>query len=189
MSTQFSTANFNLEALRLNQSFDDTIGVKKVFTRIPIRKPSKTEFFRTRPEPEWRFRTSILDMKQDGEVYVVVAGVSHEVAALLRPVELHVAVDRNNNPFLIPVPLPSADGRRNSWHDSLAIAVNESFISWVRITSNMNLGSYDLHVATGIIPEPIWPDLTFDALLEVAFRGKVIDSPDHPVILQLQGAA
>lgn len=118
-------SGFNLEALRLNQNYDDTVGVKKVFTRIPIKKPSKTEFFRTRVEEEWRFRTNILEMKSEGEIYIVVAGVSPEVSALLRPVELHVAVDRNNNPFLIPVSLPGPDGRRNSWHESLAIAVRE----------------------------------------------------------------
>lgn len=188
MSTS-NTSGFNLEALRLDQNYADTVGVKKLITRIPIRKPSKTEFFRTRPEPEWRFPINILELKQESEIYVVVAGVSPEISALLKPVELHLAVDRNNNAFLIPVPLPGQDGRRNSWHESLAISVKESFEHWVRLTANMSLGSYDLHVATGHIPDPEWPELTLEGLLEIAFRGRIIDKPDHPIILQLQGAA
>jgi hypothetical protein len=43
-------------------------------------------------------------------------------------------------------------------------------------------------VAQGEIPEPTWPDLTFEDILEIAFgKTHIIDSPDHPALRKLWG--
>ncbi len=36
----------NLAALRLGQSFADTVGVKKLLTTVPVRKPGRQDFTR-----------------------------------------------------------------------------------------------------------------------------------------------
>jgi hypothetical protein len=51
----------------------------------------------------------------------------------------------------------------------------------------MSLGAYDVRVATAPLPDPEWPVLGFDAILELAFRGRVIDSLDHSVLRRLRG--
>ena len=109
---------FDLDALRLPQNFTDTCGVQRVLTRVPVRKPPKTEFFRVRPGEAWRFQAMTLELKEEGETYLVTAAVYDVVPEVLRPAVLHTAVDRRNNVFLIPVPLPGPDGRRNPWHQS-----------------------------------------------------------------------
>jgi hypothetical protein len=53
----------------------------------------------------------------------------------------------------------------------------------------MNLGAYETLMATATaIPDPEWPDVGFRQLLQLAFRGRVIQTPDHPVLQRLQGA-
>ena len=52
----------------------------------------------------------------------------------------------------------------------------------------MSLGAYEIFEASAKIPDPDWPELPFVGLLKIAFRDRLIDRPDHPVILQLGGA-
>ena len=58
---------------------------------------------------------------------------------------------------------------------------------WVRVAANMGAGYYDVSVATGDIPEPEWPDIEFQKILEIAFRDKFINDLDHPVVRRLRG--
>lgn len=178
---------FDLDALRLPQNFGEALGVKKLITRIPIRKPIKTEFFRVRPGEAWHFQTMILEIKEESETYLLGQSVWEIVPELLRPAVLHVAIDRQNNLFMIPVPLPGQDGRRNPWHQSLAdiVAIAES--KWVRSVSNKKNSSYDLYTAEGNLPDPEWPELSLNEIIETAFRDRLIQSVDHPVLLQLLG--
>jgi hypothetical protein len=113
--------------------------------------------------------------------------VAQQISELVRAVQMHAAIDRQNNVFLIPVPMPGESGTRNPWHESLAQAVEHAKMKWLRITANMHMGGYDVYEAEGALPEPEWPDHTIDSLFEVAFRGKIITSLDHPVVQSLLG--
>ena len=59
----------------------------------------------------------------------------------------------------------------------------------MRVSANMSLGAYDTFSALGDIPEPEWPDISFEKILEIAFKGKYIDSLDHAVVRDLLGGA
>jgi hypothetical protein len=37
------------------------------------------------------------------------------------------------------------------------------------------------------IPDPVWPDMTFQELLRIGFRDRVVDRIDHPLIKRLRG--
>jgi len=129
----------------------------------------------------------LLEQKESRESYLVVHTVAQEISELVRPVQLHAAIDRQNNIFLIPVPLPGESGTRNPWHESLAQAVEHAKMKWIRITANMHIGGYDIYEAEGVLPEPEWPEHDIEALGDVAFRGKIISSLDHPVVQSLLG--
>ena len=174
-------------SLRLKQNFGETLGVKKVLTTVPVGRPSKDRFFRTHPSPSWVFPAWILENKASGETYLVSAEVASALGDQVRPVELHAAIDRQNNPFLIPIPLPGPNGVRNRWHESLAQAVERAKSVWLRISANKDLGGYDIYEATAKLPDPVWPDTTMDELLEVAFKGRIITSLDHPIVQERLG--
>ena len=182
-----SSALADLQALRLPANYGATLGVKKLLTAVPVGKPKKSQFFRTHAADEMTFAAMFLEQKESRESYVVLPNVAQEISELVRPVVLHAAIDRQNNVFLIPVPLPGEAGTRNPWHESLAQAVELAKLKWLRITANMHTGSYDVYEAEGALPEPEWPEHGIDALVEVAFRGKIITSLDHPVVQSLLG--
>jgi len=59
----------------------------------------------------------------------------------------------------------------------------------VRIVANKGLGGYDVLEAAGDIAEPNWPALSFQEIVDLAFRGHRIDSLGHPIIKALLGKA
>ena len=188
-STQQAAASAltDLQALRLPANYGATLGVKKLLTIVPVSRPKKPQFFRTHPADNMTFAAMFLELKESRESYVVLPNVAQEISELVRPVMLHAAIDRQNNVFLIPVPLPGEAGTRNPWHESLAQAVELAKLKWLRITANMHIGGYDINEAQAELPEPDWPAHGIDALVEVAFRGKIITSLDHPVVQSLLG--
>ena len=187
VATGQTQASSPFSSLRLTQNFGETLGVKKVLTTVPVGKPSKDRFFRTHPSPSWVFPTWILENKVAGETYLVSTEVASVLGSLARPVELYAAIDRQNNPFLIPIPLPGPNGVRNPWHESLAQAVERAKVVWLRISANKDLGGYDIYEATAKLPDPVWPDITMDELLEIAFRGRIIQNVDHPIVQERLG--
>jgi hypothetical protein len=53
----------------------------------------------------------------------------------------------------------------------------------------MSLGAYEIFSAASVIQDPTWPELPFNELLRIAFRDRIISSPDHPVVKRLRGLA
>jgi len=178
---------FDLNTLKLPQNFGDSLGVTKKITRIPVRKPLKTDYFRVRSGEAWRYQTMILELKEENETYVLHPDLWNIIPEIIRPAALFVGIDRRNNVFLIPVPLPGADGKHNSWHQSLLEVLEMAKAHWVRSVSNKAVSGYDILVAEGNLAEPDWPDLNFEELFDIAFRQRFIDSQEHPVIMQLLG--
>lgn len=178
----------DLTALRLDQSYADTVGVKKLLTTVPVRRPHSQEFVRTHPE----FRLSgaaIIELKDDRESFLVLP----VVAAMMSPgdfvvKDLFLTLSRQNVLSIWPVPVPKTDGRGrgNAWHTTAREAAVLATTQWVRLTPNMPLGAYDISVATAKIPEPEWPtDKTFNDILRIAFKDRVIETVDHTVIQRL----
>ena len=58
---------------------------------------------------------------------------------------------------------------------------------WIRLVPNMSLGAYEIYEASGEIPEPEWPELSLQEILQIAFKGRYITQDDHPVIRHLRG--
>jgi len=178
---------FDLNTLKLPQNFGDSLGVTKKITRIPVRKPLKTDYFRVRSGEAWRYQTMILELKEENETYVLHPDLWNIIPEIIRPAALFVGIDRRNNVFLIPVPLPGADGKHNSWHQSLLEVLEMAKAHWVRSVSNKAVSGYDILVAEGNLAEPDFSDLNFEELFDIAFRQRFIDSQEHPVIMQLLG--
>ena len=179
----------NIESLRLPPTYGHTFNVKKVLTNVPVGKPQKQRFFRVHPDMDMVFNALILEDKDNRDHYLLDPSVAPVIASLIRPTTLRTAIDRNSNVFLIPVPLPGEDGKRNQWHESLAQALQIAESHWIRITANMSAGGYDVYQAETNLGEPEWPEGSMADLLEVAFRGKVITTIDHPIVQSLLGKA
>jgi hypothetical protein len=182
-----SSAVPDVNSLRLPQDFAATVGVKPLLVNVPVTKPRKGWFVRTRPGDKWRVRVGMIVLKEEGESYVVDPKLAADLPDDVVQYELVVAVNRHGLVFLWSLRLPNST-RHDSWADSAIAASQHAEANWVRITANMHLGAYEVGVATGRLPEPEWPEHSFDELFAIAFRGRVIDAIDHPVIQKLKGA-
>jgi hypothetical protein len=178
---------FDLAKLRINPEFLEGTNVKKLLTTVPIRKPNSQDFIRTHPSPSYRETLAFLELKEDREVYVVSLSAVPELRAECFIATLFTAISRTGVLFMWPVRVPAADGRVNDWHTSAATAAQHAMTRWVRIKANMTLRAYEIFEAESTIPDPIWPELSFEALYRIAFKDRLINSVDHPVIKRLRG--
>jgi hypothetical protein len=178
---------FNLSSLRLSQNFSEQLQVKKALLTIPVRKAHKQEFVRVHPSPEHQIETMILELKEDRESYLIDPSLWSELYQEATPKLILTAMNRQGVLFLWPIRLPGEDGKTDDWSASALAAAEMAYTHWIRMASNMNLGAYEVYEALGQLPEPYWPDLSFEEMLKIAFKGRYIDSLEHPVVKRLRG--
>ncbi len=176
---------FSPDNLRLSQAFTETVGVKRLLTTIPVRKPGPQDFIRVHPKHRENF--PILELKGDREEYIVTRELQPELAGEFVHKTLYLATTRQGTLFFWPIRLPGEDGRDMNWWRSAREAAALAQTSWIRVMANMNLGAYDIHKAETIISDPEWPDLDLWDYVRIAFQDRLIDRLDHPVIKRLRG--
>jgi hypothetical protein len=178
----------DLSALRLDQSYADTVGVKKLLTTVPVRKPNRQDFVRVHPDPRCRLTpAATIEVKEDRETYLVTPKMAQALPGEFSTVTLFTTINRQGILHVWPVKLPTPDGRQNEWHRSAAEAAERAMKKWLRVTASMSLGAYEIFEASGDLPEPAWPDISFEEILKIAFRDRIVDRADHPLIHRLQG--
>jgi hypothetical protein len=180
---------FDLTNLRLDQSFVESAGVKKLLTTVPVRKPNPQDFVRVHADPEYRAALATIELKDDREFYLVPPAVARELPGEFVMATVYTAINRQGIVHLWPVRLPASEGRILEWHRSAAEAAELAMRRWVRIKANMSLGAYEIFEAVGTIPDPEWPDLPFQELLRIGFRDRLVNHTDHAVVKRLRGLA
>jgi hypothetical protein len=179
---------FDIEALRAAPP--EGLAVEKVLISVPVRKPTKREFFRVHPGTDYVLDCFILEREQgfEKQSWWVAPGLREELMSELKLVRLFACLTRHNVPLLWPLRLPTPDGGGNPWAQSALKIAEVAKTTWVRMEASKVAGSYELHVAASNLGNPIWPDKTLRQLIEIAFAHRVIDSADHDVIKELNGA-
>jgi hypothetical protein len=179
---------FNPAALRLSQSFGGPVGVKKLLTTVPVRKPNRQDFVRVHPDPAYRLTpTAIIELSEDRETYLLSPAIAQQFPGEFSVVTLYTAINRQGVTQLWPVKLPGEDGRQLEWHRTAAVAAERAIERWIRVTSNMSSRGYDIFEASGELPEPVWPDIPFEEILKIAFRDRYVDDVSHPLLQKLRG--
>ena len=187
-SEQVAPNPFDPDRLRIDLSFSEGVGVKKALITIPVKKPSRQDFIRVHPSAAFRLPVAIIELRDDRETFLVLPDVAREIPGEYTTVTMHTCINRQGVVFLWPVRLPGSDGRQLEWHRSAAEAAEMAMKRWIRVQANMSLGAYEVYEASSTIPEPAWPtDLTFTQMLTIAFKGRLVDSFDHPVLKRLRG--
>jgi hypothetical protein len=178
------------EALRIDQSFLNVGAARRLLTTVPVRKPNKQDFVRVNPDPDYSLTVGLIELKTDRETFLVVPEVSQELSqSEFFLATLYLTINRQKVLSIWPVKLPAGDGRINEWHASAAAAAERAMKKWVRLAANMSLEAYEISEAIANYGEPEWPNLKFMEILKIAFKDRLIDSPDHVVIQQLRGLA
>src|SRR4051795_5839863 len=144
----------DLAALRLD-STTTASGVVEVLTHVPVRKPSRHEFFRIHPDPDYNLDTTVFIDKEERETYLVAPGMRAALVGEAKPVLLATCITRQGTVFIWPVALPDADGRRNAWADTAHEAAKHAAEFWVRLVPDMSLSAYRIYEAEGQLSDPV----------------------------------
>lgn len=177
--------NWDLDALRLNQSFDGIVGAESVLTNVAVRKPGGQEWFRV--HPEWRLQTTILQLKDQGESYLIAPGLRKDLWDEILPMVLFTAVSLQGEPFIWPVRLPKVEGRSDKFIQTDLAAAKLAETKWARRSWVWETKSHKVAASENISDIPVWPDIGFEELLKVAFKDRYITELNHPVIKSLRG--
>ena len=180
---------FDLGSLRLNASFIETAGVKKLLTTVPARKPSPQDFVRVHPSPDYRENFAMINLKDDREDYLVRPELLPDLAGEVVYKTIFTAINRQGVVFLWPIRLPAPDDRKSDWLRSAREAAEMAMGQWIRLKANISLGAYEIAVAESVVAEPMWPELSYNELLRIAYRDRMIDTLDHAVVKRLRGQA
>ena len=171
----------------LSQNFGSQIKATKRLTTVPVRKPSKTQWFRI--HPEYKLDALLLKYGDNGEdFYFVKSPLADQLIDVVQAFRLVVGVDRQGVVFVWPLRLPDAE-RAMHWHLSALEAASHAEVQWTRMQAHMGLGAYEIHAAEGITDVPKWPKMLMNEILGIAFKNKIIDRLDHFVLQQLRGEA
>jgi hypothetical protein len=178
----------NLDALRLSPDAAAVAGTSEVLSHVPIRKPNRHEFFRTRPEPQMWFDTGIFEDKEERETFFVTPAMREALVGEIKPVLLVPTMTRQGVMLLWPLKLPT-EGPGRSWAETARQAAELAKTKWMRIAPDMGLGGYRIYQAEGELSDPVWPDKPLPEIMQIAFRDRVVDSENHPVVRRLRGLA
>lgn len=179
--------NLDLEKLKISQDFSVDLGVHRELTRVSIKKPDKQWFIRVHPDPSFRLSVAVIELKEDRETYIVTPELHNELITEIVPKVLLYAITMQGQAFIWPIRMPGPDGKIDTWNSS---ALEVSLIAqekWCRIVSNMHLGAYEAMVASRNTTEPKWPEKSFQQIMDLAFKDRIIDSMDHLVLRRLRG--
>ena len=175
-----------LSSLRLPDTYNVSGGVA-----LPLKatygKLNKHRFCRVHPSDEYKFRCLVVDDKDNGETYLAAPNMASQLGSLATPKTIRLAVDNAGTPKLIGEPDLDPSGRRNLWQSSYKDAIKQAENDWVRVQANMAAGQYEITPSMSDLGIPRWPKQSMDQLINDAFAGRIIDSPDHPYIRQIQG--
>jgi hypothetical protein len=184
---------FDAASLRLTPTLEAGMGVKTALLAIQVRKPKKGEFIRAHHNSDYHMWAGTLEIETDGqkEIYLLHPTLWSDLED--EPVRkkklLVTCVTRQNKVFLWPLNEIVSTNRRDTWNRTAMEAFEYAKKGWVRVHAEMGSGAYEVKLPTTPMPDPAWPDLTFNQILKLAFREFYIETSDHPVLKQLRGEA
>jgi len=180
----------NLADFTLPQDFDKQTGAKPVWVpgSIKVQTPSREWWVRTRPD--WIHKATCLELKGSeirGEIYLVHGLIVDLVDdATVSTRVLFGAVNRDRKPFLWPVRLTGSKGKKlDPWNKVAYETAIRAQDQWMRLSAGD--GTYNVQEAVVDMGEPVWPNLSFEELVTIAFDGRIIRDLDDPVLKTLKG--
>ena len=179
-----------LRRIRKTVAYSERTSTKKLLVSVKVRKPDKTWFVRTNPDPTYRIVAHTLELDREAPYLVLLDELPSDIEKTVSLVELVTAVDADGVIFLWPLKQPRGDKRRddNEWNATARAAALTAERRWVKVVPNHHANAYDVYTPQVTIADPKWDELpTFTQLLTTAFRDRRIESIDHPVLKQLVG--
>ena len=95
---------FSVDQFRIPNAFDGSEdGIRKELTQFRVRKPGKSRFFKSHPDPAYRLPLRIIedDSGMKKQVYLVVGAVAEDLIEETKPNLLILCIDKKGGPFFM----------------------------------------------------------------------------------------
>ena len=116
------------------------MGTSEILSHVPVRKPNRHEFFRTRPEPEFWFDTGVFEDREERETFFVTPQMREALVGEIKPVLLVPTITRQGVLLLWPLKLPTEGQRHSGWMETAREAAELAKTKWVRVAADMCAG-------------------------------------------------
>ena len=177
----------DLEGFAYRKEFAIANQAQGEVTYVPVRRPDPQSWIYIPSDSKMRATVAILELKQSREVYLVKPDVATSLDGEVTNRLIVPYQDREGGLFLWAVRLTDSRGNRDSWVTSALRIVHEYCDQWIKIKAMMNSGCYKVIPAPVEIPAPEWPAGGLGFLVNRAFKNKVINAVDDPVVQKLKG--
>lgn len=180
---------FDLAAVKRQSA--TSVAVRKTLVVGVKKKIDKSTWFQVCPVPGMHVEGYLLDPGEmaDGLFWVSPFALSDVDDSAVRLYELHLCASKQGaGLFWWAIGLPGEDGRDMEC-DRIRRAYATAHGQWMRLEWDQVSRMHNQSIAVAAWPNPDWPNVGVDELIRTAFRGRVIDSADHPVVRQLKGLA
>jgi hypothetical protein len=173
----------------LDRQYAENLAPEKGNEPVTVRRPTSMEWVRVRPGKDWREDVCVLSPTFSRQTYLV---FGEELRQQLRrrkqgrDATLYTTLERSGVLFLWPIGMDRGHGRNDDWNHTARQAALRAESIWMQLFSNLTLGRYEWEESRNI-PDPAWPEITFEAMLEMAFADRIIDTTSHDIIRQLWG--
>jgi hypothetical protein len=156
--------------------------------KIVCRSPRPNEWIRVKPGPEGRFNTPVLRDPSSGELYLIVGWLWRRLADRSERVCPRLCASHDGEIFVWPVPTPTP-GRCSvsPWRKTAGVLVGLAEKRWCRVVADEASTQYVVSTlgADSALPPPVWPADDFLDVLHSAFRGRIILSEKHPLVVKV----
>jgi hypothetical protein len=139
-----------------------------------IRNPKGTEIIRL--HPDWHFDGVPMVRPSATSYYVVDPALYGLLIGRMVVCDLHAAITAEGAVFLWPVRADIVTAKT---------AAQTAMNGWAKVSWDQGTKAYKVEEPDTKPAEPTWPFASFEALIEVALRNRVLDNPDHPVVKAL----
>jgi hypothetical protein len=183
----------DLAAITIRSNHIAKGATRQILNEVPVGRPGNSDWVWVFYDPAYRLECAVYEPKSTtstskGRTHLVTPAVVEKMKFErgIRNVEIFTFVDRHGNLGLWPVGFPNEE-RENAWIDSARDAAINHAGKWINIRSDLTANRYLLSEPISPLPAPAAPALPLSKLLAIAFKGRVIDSVDHPLMRELRG--
>ena len=169
----------------------DTFEVSSEKTYVcEVGRPGKTDYFRTHADKTWWtdfFLLEFTDASGQRNLYFVdpSLGGLPELEGQVKRKRLVPFMTLRGGLGVWPISIENTD---NGYVRSALLICEEAIETWMLCVSKREIGQYKAKPAQGNHAEPVWPDMTLEQILQLAFPPeKQILDRDHPVLAKLRG--
>ncbi len=159
--------------------------VIKASTRVP-----KNTFFRAHPEHEQMFMMVPSGKGMDVKMFIIGPGLTlpAHLAESIVPICCHMITFPDGELRILERKTAQPGEPLSEYQQSSLNVINAAKQRFVMRKWDSNSCVYEyIEADEDYAPEPEWPEEDFMDILCKAYEGRIIDSPDHPVYLELAG--